>query len=110
MRGASKRHQRRRAIVESAATQRGKDQSDRPGEFHFGDQTDYVKFTAGLLRQSSMKYSHIANAGGMSGSTCSNLASGKTQYPRFSTIAGVLGALGYETVIRAGPAPKTKRP
>jgi transcriptional regulator with XRE-family HTH domain len=38
----------------------------------------------------------------MSPSTVSNLASGKTHYPRFSTITGILGALGYETVIRAG--------
>jgi DNA-binding Xre family transcriptional regulator len=93
---------RHRRVVEDASTQRGRDQSDRAGEFHFGDQTDYVTFTAGLLKRSSLKYSAVANAGGMSPSTASNLASGKTKYPRFSTIAGILGALGYETVIRAG--------
>jgi hypothetical protein len=94
--------QHRRRVVESAATQRGRDQSDRPGEFHFGDTHDYVTFTAGLLRQSTMKYSHVAKAGDMSPSTASNMASGKTRFPRFSTMTGILGALGYETVIRAG--------
>jgi len=99
----------KKSIIESAATQRGRDQSDRPGEFHFGDTADYVSFTAGLLRKSSMKYSHVAAAASMSPSTASNLASGKTHYPRFSTIAGTLGALGYETVIRAGAAPRAQR-
>jgi hypothetical protein len=46
----------------------------------------------------------------MSPSTASNLAGGKTRYPRFSTIAGTLGALGYETVIRSGAVnPRKKR-
>lgn len=89
-------------LIQSAAARRGLLRSDRPGEFHFDDTLDYVAFTAGLLRKSHMKYSHVAKGGGMSPSTASNLASGKTRYPRFSTITGVLGALGYETVIRGG--------
>ena len=96
-------------VVESAAATRGRDQSDRPGEFHFSDSIDYVSFTAGLLRQSHMKYSNVASAGNMSPSTASNLAHGKTRYPRFSTISGILGALGYETIIRGGPAAKVRR-
>jgi len=101
--GRSSREMRRvRRVVEDAATTRGRDASDTSGEFHFGDTSDYVKFTAGLLRQSSLKYSAVAKAGSMSPTTCSNLASGKTHYPRFSTMTGILGALGYETVIRAG--------
>lgn len=99
----------KKKIIDTPAAQRGRDQSDKAGEFHFGDTSDYVSFTAGLLRQSHMKYSHVANAGGMSPTTASNLAGGKTHYPRFSTIAGILGALGYETVIRAGAAPRAKR-
>lgn len=98
-----------RRVVEDAATIRGRDASDRAGEFHFGDTSDYVKFTAGLLRQSSLKYSAVANAGGMSPTTASNLANGKTHYPRFSTMTGILGALGYETVIRAGAVAPVRR-
>lgn len=94
-----------RPLIESPAQERGRLRSDKAGEFHFDDTLDYVSFVAGKLRQSSMKYGHVAKGGGMSPSTVSNLASGKTHYPRFSTIAGILGALGYETVIRAGKAP-----
>ncbi len=81
---------------------RGRDAARRPGEFSFDGTADYIKFTASIVRQSNMKYSAIAKAGEMSPTTCSNLASGKTHYPRFSTISGILGALGYETVIRGG--------
>ena len=99
--GRDARAMRRRfQVVEDASTTRGRDQSDKAGEFHFGDAYDYVKFTAGLINKSGIKYSTIAKTGGMSPSTASNLASGKTHYPRFSTISGILGSLGYETVIR----------
>lgn len=76
--------------------------STDPGEFLFVDNADYVSFTAAAVRRSSLKFGSLAKAGDMSGSTVSNLASGKTHYPRFKTIAGILGALGYETVIRGG--------
>lgn len=89
-------------IVDTPAADRARAASDKAGEFHFSETGDYVSFVAGRLRQSHMKYSNVAEGGGMSGSTVSNMASGKTRYPRFSTIAGILGALGYETVIRAG--------
>lgn len=91
--------------VEDPATTRARLASDRPGEFHFADQFDYVKFVSGALRQSSLKYSSVSQAGGMSPTTVSNLASGKTHYPRFGTITGILGALGYETIIRGGRKP-----
>ena len=101
---------RRRPIIEDAATTRGRDASDTAGEFHFIDSGDYVQFTAGLLKQSGLKYKDVASAAAMSPSTASNLAGGKTRFPRFSTIAGTLGALGYETVIRAGAVtPRKKR-
>lgn len=94
------RRARRWNVVGSAAETRGRDQSDQPGEFQFTDAFDYVTFTAGLLQQSGQKYSAIAKTGGMSPSTASNMANGKTRFPRFSTISGILGSLGYETVIR----------
>jgi len=89
-------------LVESAAEERGRLQAEKPGEFLFEDQYDYVTFVSARLRTSHMKYSHVAAGGGMSPSTVSNMASGKTRLPRFGTITGILGALGYETVIRAG--------
>lgn len=95
-------HMRNRPLIELPAAQRAKDASDQPGEYHFDDTLDYVSFVAGKLRGSKMKYTNVAKGGGMSSTTVSNLASGKTHYPRFGTITGILGALGYETVIRAG--------
>lgn len=93
-------------MIESPAQERGRLRSDKAGEFHFEDTLDYVSFVAGRLRQANMKFSNVAKGGGMSPTTVSNLASGKTHYPRFSTITGILGALGYETVIRAGKVGK----
>ena len=98
-------HMRNRPLIEVPAAARAKDASDTPGEYHFDDTLDYVNFVSGKLRQSKMKFAHVAKGGGMSGTTVSNMASGQTHYPRFSTITGILGALGYETVIRGG---KTK--
>lgn len=94
--------QSQRPVIENPAAERGRLKSDRIGEFHFEDTHDYVSFVAGALRRSTMKYSNVAKGGSMSSTTVSNLASGKTHYPRFSTITGILGALGYETVIRSG--------
>ena len=105
----SRAMRRRLHVIESAAAIRGKDASPTPGEYHFGDAFDYVKFTAGLLRDSGQKYSTVAKAGGMSPSTASNLAGGKTRFPRFGTISGILGSLGYETIIRGQPANGRKR-
>jgi hypothetical protein len=89
-------------VVEDPATERARLASDRPGEFRFEDISDYVSFVSGHLRASKMKYAHVAKGGGISGSTVSNMASGKTHYPRFSTMTGILGVLGYETIIRGG--------
>jgi hypothetical protein len=89
-------------VVEDPATERARLRSGTAGEFNFESTLDYVNFVAGRLRQSHMKYTNVAKGGGMSATTVSNLASGKTHYPRFGTITGILGALGYETIIRGG--------
>jgi len=91
-----------RPVVDNPASERGRLAADKPGEFHFDSTLDYINFVAGAVRRSHMKYTNVAKGGGMSPTTVSNLASGKTHYPRFSTITGILGALGYETVIRGG--------
>ena len=92
----------RQTIIESEAQSRGRLKSDTPGEFHFEDPHDYVTFVSGRLRAAHMKYADVAKGGSISSSTVSNMASGKTRYPRFSTMTGILGTLGLETVIRAG--------
>lgn len=88
-----------KSATEQEATRRGRLKTDQLGEFHFDDTLDAVKFVSGQVRQSSMKYKDVAS-GHMSTSTVSNMASGKTHYPRFSTMAGILGALGLEVVFR----------
>ena len=91
-----------RPAVEDAATQRGRLNSRKIGEFHFNDTAEYLKFTSSALRSSNLKYKTVASAGGMAASTASNMASGKTRFPRFSTLTGCLGACGYEMLIRGG--------
>lgn len=96
-----------RPPVESAAAQRGRLKSDTAGEFHFEETSDYLSFVRGQLRQSRMKYKDVVKGADeiKSTSTVSNLASGKTQFPRFSTMTGIMGSLGLELVIR-GRGPK----
>lgn len=89
-------------LFESEAERRGKIKSDTVGEFHFEDPLDAVHFVAGQVRQSKLKYKNIAVAGSMSGSTVGNMASGKTRYPRFSTMFGLTGAMGLEVVFKRG--------
>lgn len=98
----------RRPAVESAAAQRGRLRSDTPGEFHFDDTADYLSFVRSQLRQSRMKYKDVVRGADeiRSTSTVSNLASGKTQFPRFSTMTGIMGSLGLELVIRGGGGSK----
>lgn len=96
------------SAFDTPAERRGRLKADRPGEFHYEEMNDYVALAGSLLRKSHMKYSNVAKATGMCSATASNLAAGRTHYPRFTTIANVLGALGYETVIRAGPTPQQR--
>lgn len=87
-------------IFESETERRGKLHTDRAGEFHFQDTADAVSFVSMQVRRSSIKNKDLAKAGSMSSSTVSNMASGKTHYPRFSTMAGLLGGLGLEVIFR----------
>lgn len=93
---------RRFKVFESEAERRGKLQSDTPGEFHFTDTTDAIAYVANEVRTSSMKYSKLASESGSikSPQTVSKLAHGETRFPRFSTMAGLISALGKEMVIK----------
>jgi DNA-binding phage protein len=90
----------KKTIFETQAERRGRLAAEQAGEYVFTDVGDYVSMMASQVRRSSDKYSHIAKAGSMSGTTVSNLASGKTHYPRFSTMFGVADALGLEVTFR----------
>lgn len=102
--------QARRPLIATPTEDRGRLAAENPGEFTFHDTLDYVKFVSGQLRASHMKHKDVAKGGGMCASTVSNLASGKTRYPRFGTITGSLGAIGYETVIRGSIKPPPVTP
>lgn len=92
------------SVFESEAARRGKLKTDTPGEFHFTSTMDVIDFVAGQLRGSQAKYKDLVKATDdiKSPTTISNLASGKTHYPRFSTIFGTAGALGLEVVLTRG--------
>lgn len=94
--------QSRKPLIADPSEDRGRLAAERPGEFTFNDTLDYVKFVSGRLRMSSMKAKDVGVGGGICTSTVSKMKSGETRYPRFGTITGILGAIGYETVIRGG--------
>jgi transcriptional regulator with XRE-family HTH domain len=92
---------------ESQAERRGRLLSDEPGEMVFTSQLACVEAMQARLRSATrsvgddkLKRKDIAEAGEMSPSTVGNMASGKTHYPRFSTMFGIAGALGVEVVFR----------
>ena len=89
-----------RSAVEDEAERRGRVMTDKVDEFHFEDPMEAVKYVSGKVRQSSLKRKDIATTGSMSSSTVGNMASGQTRYPRFSTMSGILGALGLEVLFR----------
>lgn len=91
---------RRFKLFESAAERRGRLASDEPGEMVFSDQFGYVEAMRGRIRSSDQKYKKLALDGEMSGTTVSNMASGKTRLPRFSTMFGLAAALGLEVTFR----------
>ena len=47
-------------------------------------------------------YTDIGNRAGIANSTVSNIASGKTRFPRIETIIRILGALGWMIVAQRG--------
>jgi hypothetical protein len=69
-------------------------------EYTFDNFADVFRFVAGEVRSAKRTYTAISKRAHVCPSTVSNLASGKTQYPRYSTIVGILDALGYEQVTR----------
>ena len=48
--------------------------------------------------RAKLTYTAIGNRAGIANSTVSNIASGKTRYPRIETIIRILGALGWMIV------------
>ena len=93
----------RKPLFESEAERRGKIASDTPGEYHFDDQFDAVKLIQANVRQARMPYKKLAEGGNMSGSTVGNMASGKTRFPRWSTMFGLVGVMGLEVLVRRKP-------
>lgn len=85
---------------------RGRLAAEDPGEMVFTDQFSYVQAMQGQVRSSTNKhdkkhsFKKLAEDGDMSGSTVSNMASGKTRLPRFSTMFGLAAALGLEVTFR----------
>jgi hypothetical protein len=74
--------------------------SDDPTEMVFTSQLAYVEAMQARVRVSHTKYKDLAKQGEMSPTTVGNMASGKTHYPRFSTMFGIADALGVEVILR----------
>lgn len=99
---------RKIVLAESPAERRGRLASDEPGEMVFTSQLAYVEAMQARVRRATVKVgdepkvrqSDIAKEGEMSPSTVGNMASGKTHYPRFSTMFGIAAALGVEVILR----------
>lgn len=100
---------RKLRLVESPAERRAKLNADEPGEMIFTSQFEYVEAMQARTRaathgQGAVKQKDLAKQGEMSGSTVGNMVSGKTHYPRFSTMFGIANALGL--VVKIVPGPK----
>jgi DNA-binding Xre family transcriptional regulator len=92
-------------LVESPAERRGRLNSDEPGELVFHNQFEAVEAMQARIRtatigQGSIKQKDLAKQAEMSPSTVGNMASGKTHWPRFSTMFGTAAALGLEVVFK----------
>jgi hypothetical protein len=85
---------------ESPAERRGRLAADEPGEMVFTSQLAYVEAMQARVRRTQVKMKDIAAEGEMSATTVGNMASGKTHYPRFSTMFGIASALGVEVILR----------
>lgn len=94
---------RKSPLFESEAERRGKIASDTPGEYHFSDQLDAVRLIQANVRQAKTPYKKLAEGGGMAGSTVGNMASGKTKWPRWSTMFGLVAVMDLEVVVRRKP-------
>ena len=95
-------------VSESPAERRGRLASDEPGEMVFSSQLAYVEAMQARVRRATrpvggapkVKQADIAEQGEMAASTVGNMASGKTRWPRFSTMFGIAAAMGVEVVLR----------
>jgi DNA-binding Xre family transcriptional regulator len=95
-------------LAESPAERRGRLASEEPGEMVFTSQLAYVEAMQARVRRATahvggepkVKQKDIAKEGEMSPSTVGNMASGKTHFPRFSTMFGIAAALGVEVILR----------
>jgi len=92
---------------ETPAERRGRLASDEPGEMVFSSQLAYVEAMQARVRRvthaagdAKVNQKDLAKDGEMSPSTVGNMASGKTHWPRFSTMFGISAALGVEVVFR----------
>jgi len=70
-------------------------------EFTFKDINELCAFVAREIAFSKLKYSKIAERGGVCASTVSKMAGGVTQHPRAETVFAMLRVLGYEVVVRS---------
>lgn len=102
-------------LAESPAERRGRLASDEPGEMVFSSQFAYVEAMQARVRRVSnsgpakVNQKAIAAEGELSPSTVGNMASGKTHWPRFSTMFGIAAALGVEVVMRPGSSKGRKQ-
>lgn len=101
--------------TESEAQRRGRLASAEPGEMVFSSQLAAVEAVQAQVRSLTrgtgsdlqrVKQKDIAKEGEMSSSTVANMSSGKTHFPRFSTMFGISNALGLEVVFRPRSTPK----
>jgi len=93
-------------VIEPLAERRGRLNSDEPGVLVFNSQLEYVEAmqakvrSATLGREPLVKTKDLAKTGEMSPTTVGNMASGKTHWPRFSTMFGIASAMGLEVILR----------
>jgi transcriptional regulator with XRE-family HTH domain len=70
------------------------------GEHILADLYEVCAFIRHEIHASKWRYNAIAARAGCCPSTVANLASGETKSPRLQTAIGILGALGFEVVVR----------
>lgn len=77
-------------------------------EYTFNSYSDMFAFVSGNLHEQHDRrdktqrksYASMSRVAGVTPTTISKMASGETKYPRYTTVAGILDALGFEQVTR----------